>query len=425
MTSLIFGWDAPASRRPMGFVPGQDIDGEACQPGDSRLIEDSSDSHMMIVAPAGAGKGRSVAIPNLLHWDGPAIVLDVKGELASVTADYRRQLKQNVVILDPWRIATQTPSSLNPLSILQKAGDGLIDQAYSMASMLGDPMASPRDPFWNERAENLIAGAITHVVTGKTEKDRSFRRVWELINAENALNQLSELLDENEDMHPFARRTFGGLCMTADATRSGILSTAQSYVRVFASELVQQAVETTDVDLDAVTEGAPMTIYVVVPPSKLRSHASLLRLWISALLSLITDRRKGVEKPTLLVLDEMAQLGPMEQVRSAVTLMRGYGLRAMLFLQSYAQLRRLYGDHESLMENCASIVTFGHNARSMSMQFADMLGDVSADMLFRMERDRVAVKTAGHDTRIARKLDYLSDPLFSGRARPHPMFGKD
>ena len=77
------------------------------------------------------------------------------------------------------------------------------------------------------------------------------------------------------------------------------------------------------------------------------------------------------------------------------------------------------------MENCASIVTFGHNARSMSMQFADMLGDVSADMLFRMERDRVAVKTAGHDTRIARKLDYLSDPLFSARARPHPMFGKD
>lgn len=40
----------------------------------------------MTVAPTGSGKGIGAVIPNLLDYPGSALVLDVKGENAAVTA---------------------------------------------------------------------------------------------------------------------------------------------------------------------------------------------------------------------------------------------------------------------------------------------------------------------------------------------------
>ncbi len=36
--------------------------------------------HAMMIAPTGRGKGVGFVIPNLLHFSGSAIILDVKGE---------------------------------------------------------------------------------------------------------------------------------------------------------------------------------------------------------------------------------------------------------------------------------------------------------------------------------------------------------
>ncbi|MGP0091242.1 MAG: TraM recognition domain-containing protein [Xanthobacteraceae bacterium] len=102
--------------------------------------------------------------------------------------------------------------------------------------------------------------------------------------------------------------------------------------------------------------------------------------------------------------------------KEAVTLLRGYGLRCCLFLQSHAQLKSLYPhDHEAITENCGAIVTFGHTSMGMSRPIADLLGDISADTLFGMTRDQIAVRMAGEPTVIARRLDYLTDGLFAGK----------
>ncbi|RCX07126.1 type IV secretory system conjugative DNA transfer family protein, partial [Extensimonas vulgaris] len=48
--------------------------------------------HVVTVAPTGSGKGIGAVIPNLLDYPGSALVLDVKGENAAVTARARREL---------------------------------------------------------------------------------------------------------------------------------------------------------------------------------------------------------------------------------------------------------------------------------------------------------------------------------------------
>jgi type IV secretion system protein VirD4 len=426
-TGIVLGWqrdDACAS--PIGFIKPKPQAAPHARVK-SRLIADRGQGHALIVAPTGAGKSRGVAVPNLLHWDGSAVVLDIKGELTHTTAAFRRNvLGQKIVVLDPWKLTTPTPDTFNPIDMVAQAGPNLPDLAYQFAAMLGEDGSHIKDRFWQERAEALIAGVIACLCILKERKgDRCFGEVWRMLHANEAIYQLAVRVDESEIlMGEFAARVLSGFLQTVEVTRSGILSTAESLIRVFASEPVREAVGSTSFDIDDLRRGAPLTIYIVIPPEKLASHGALLRLWLSAFMSVLTSRRVRPAKPTLLMLDEVAQLGHMPQLRSIVTLSRGYGVRAMLFVQSLEQLTRVYPDSGSLVENCSVIATFGHTARSMSETMAKTLGDMTADQLFTLPPDMIAVHLAGQAIRLLQRCDYLSDFVFASRASANPMFAK-
>ena len=323
--------------------------------------------------------------------------------------------------MTPWQLVTDRPDALDPLEPLRHAGGDLADECLRCASMLTTQAEQAREPFWYERAESLLAGVMAMYAT-TTDGPGGLQAVYDLLAKSDAVYNMAVLLDRRTDLPPFALAEIGSFTALADITRSGILSTAVNAVRLLGSERVARAVGPSTFDLGAVTRGDPMTIYLVVPPANLRSHAGLVRLWLSTLLALVTARRRLPPKPTLWLLDEFAQLGPMPQLVSAVTLSRGYGMRCLLFLQSLGQLRSAYPtDHEAIVEDCAGLVTFGHTTRPMSAKLAELLGDIPAETLYRLPKDAAAVRCGGHDTRIVRRLDYLTNPLFVRRADPHPM----
>jgi type IV secretion system protein VirD4 len=73
-----------------------------------------------------------------------------------------------------------------------------------------------------------------------------------------------------------------------------------------------------------------------------------MRLWLSALLQSLIAR--GPVAPTqtriLFLLDEVAQLGAMNELTQAVSLLRGYGMNLWFFFQDLGQLKSLY-PHEA------------------------------------------------------------------------------
>jgi type IV secretion system protein VirD4 len=56
---------------------------------DERLIGWKDDRHVMTIAGSRAGKGVSLIVPNLLLYEGSALVFDPKGENAKITAGRR------------------------------------------------------------------------------------------------------------------------------------------------------------------------------------------------------------------------------------------------------------------------------------------------------------------------------------------------
>jgi len=112
-------------------------------------------------------------------------------------------------------------------------------------------------------------------------------------------------------------------------------------------------------DVDALIAGAPMSIYIIVPPMRLPAFRPLLRLWLSGLILAMTQRTAPPEERTLMLCDEVENLGRMDALLTATTLLRSWGLTLWTFWQNVAQLQ-MYGNRsQTLIDNAGAIQAFG------------------------------------------------------------------
>lgn len=408
---LLLGWPLPA-RSGIGFTAGE----KRAQVSDVPY-SDASEAHCLVVAPTGAGKGVSAILPNLLHWRGAAVVLDFKGEAAMTTARYRKSLGQRVHYLDPFRVLGSGPDCLNPLDWLRMAPEHLADNATTLSELLTGQRISKNEPFWDDLANELAAGLLARAATHDDPAMRSIGAVYDLLTAVDMPMQIAAALDHEKGINRFAYRQLASfLTHERDKVLPSVRSTAQQHLRIFANPLVQEAVSRTTMSLAAFQRGEPVTLYLVLPATRLHSHAALLRVWLAVLLGLVAERKSQPEAPTLLVLDELAQLGGMPLILQALTLLRGYGLRVMAVLQSLGQLKSLWPqDYQTVLDNCGTVLAFGQTRPTMARPMAELFGDLSEQALLSMPQDQLAIGRAGQPTVIARKLNYLKDPMFAGR----------
>ena len=75
--------------------------------GQGELLRLPQAVHTAVFAPTGVGKGVSCILPFLLTCDESCVVIDFKGENALLTAQHRRRMGHDVVILDPYKVVTQ------------------------------------------------------------------------------------------------------------------------------------------------------------------------------------------------------------------------------------------------------------------------------------------------------------------------------
>ncbi|MFM1815429.1 MAG: hypothetical protein RLZ98_2124, partial [Pseudomonadota bacterium] len=223
---------------------------------------------------------------------------------------------------------------------------------------------------------------------------------------------------------PFTQNHIADKIYLHQGGKGSIHSIAKTYLAQISSENVQHSLTNSSINLEDFIrdEKNGFSIYIVIPPDKLDSHSGLLRLWVSLILSFIMRRRTKVERPTLFLLDECAQLGEMPQLRTAVTLLRGYGLRVWMFFQDLAQLQQLYSDYETLINNCAVFQTFGHTSKAPTDALAKFLSGYKAEDLQNLALRQMIVKL-GRRTVKGDLADYLNNRLFEGRFDENPLHG--
>jgi type IV secretion system protein VirD4 len=382
--------------------------------GGSGAVTYDGDAPLLSCATTGAGKGRGVLIPNMLTYPGPLFAVDIKGELYQVTSRRRREMGQQVAVLDPFHLVTDRSDSLNPLDLMTLPRADIDSDAEMLASLLAVGNAFEREPYWNITANGLMAGLIAHIASG-APKERHLGQLRAWLYHHDLDMAIAKMLDAGVVKSRIAWDQFVAyLAAPPEQTRPCIRTTACSYVSALGSEQVVETLRASSFRLQDVYDGKPLSIYIVIPPDKLESHKALLRLWVGTLLTTVMRRTTMPRQRTLFLLDECAQLGSLDSLRQAITLLRGSGLQTWTFWQDLSQLRQVYPkDWQTIVNNSGMLQAFGITNHHMAKEWSELLG-LSLQELKELTREDAVVLRQGQGSVTCRRPDYLKDEVFAG-----------
>ena len=350
---------------------------------DKTYLRHDGPEHVMAFAPTRSGKGVGLVIPTLLSWTSSVIVHDIKGENWELTAGWRSRFS-HCILFNPTDIRS---ARFNPLLEVRK-GPNEVRDVQNIADILVDPDgAVEHRSHWEKTSHSLLVGAILHVLYAEEYKTLAQvatllsdpqRTIVETLHTMLTTDHLGE--GGEPKVHPVVASTARELLNKAPNERSGVLSTAMSFLGLYYDPVVAATTSTCDWRIaDLMNAEHPVSLYLVIPPSDISRTKPLVRLILNQIGRRLTERLEGEagklnRHQLLMMLDEFPALGRLDFFESALAFMAGYGIRAFLIAQSLNQISKAYGDHNSILDNCHVRVAFSTNDERTAKRISDALG---------------------------------------------------
>ncbi len=344
---------------------------------DRDYLRHDGPEHVLCFAPTRSGKGVGLVVPSLLTWPGSAIVHDIKGENWQLTAGFRAR-HGRVLLFDP---TNPKSSAYNPLLEVRR-GEWEVRDVQNIADILVDPEGSlEKRNHWEKTSHALLVGAILHVLYA--EDDKTLAGVAAFLSdpkrpIESTLDAMMKTSHLGEaGPHPVIASAARELLNKSDNERSGVLSTAMSFLGLYRDPVVAEVTRRCDWRINDMVGGKlPTTLYLVVPPSDINRTKPLIRLILNQVGRRLTEdlQAKAGRHRMLLMLDEFPALGRLDFFESALAFMAGYGLKSFLIAQSLNQIEKAYGPNNSILDNCHVRVSFATNDERTAKRVSDALG---------------------------------------------------
>jgi type IV secretory pathway TraG/TraD family ATPase VirD4 len=438
---------APADAFVLGILP------DAPRKHDARFRQDG---HILTCAPTGAGKGVGGVIPNLLDYPGSAFVLDFKGENYAVTARARRELGQHVVLVDPFGITGASSQALNWLDTLDPDSPDVVSRAAGLADMLIAVEGTEADSHWTDTARELLRGLLVYVATLPTDR-RTMAELRRIVtaSADDLAATLDDMTADPEAGQRIPARAAAAHLNRPERERGSVLSTVVRHTAWLDDPRLCAALARSDFNL-ADLKRQPMTVYLAIPPDRLRACLGFVRGFIGLALDGITAASGKPAHRVAFFLDEFGQLGRMDRLADSVTLLRGYGAQLWLFVQDLSQLKAVYPRWQSFLANTSqqffgtadfdtarylsgalgqqtiryetqnvsqSSGTWGKPGSSSTGTGEHLQGRslLTPDEVMRLGPTRPIVLVSGEPPYLLHRVSYLTDPAYAGRFDANPL----
>ena len=350
---------------------------------DGQYLRHEGPEHVLTFAPTRSGKGVGLVVPTLLSWPASAVVHDIKGENWSITAGWRSRFS-HCLLFNP----TDTKSAAyNPLLEVRRGAHEVRD-VQNIADILVDPEgALERRNHWEKTSHALLVGAILHVLYAG--EDKTLRGVANFLSDpacpfELTLHRMMTTrhlgADQGNKPHPVVASAAREVLNKSDNERSGVLSTAMSFLGLYRDPTVAEVTSRCDWRIaDLISAKHPVSLYLVVPPSDISRTKPLVRLILNQIGRRLTESLDGSDgiarrHKLLLMLDEFPALGRLDFFETALAFMAGYGIRSFLIAQSLNQIDKAYGQNHSILDNCHVRVTFATNDERTAKRISETLG---------------------------------------------------
>ncbi len=348
-----------------GIVLGQTKRGE--------LLIHGGSENVLVLGPPGVGKTDGTAVTTLRGgWQGSAIVFDPADELRARTIVARRQMGP-VFVFDPRDSKT---ARINVLAGIRRDD---VDAVRSiMTAFVADAADFAEIP---EQAKFFLSGAIelsTAVVLrvlelGEPSLEAAARYFYNPDYKNEA--QFAELLRDASRID-YVRETGAKFANMDPRLRSSIIATVTQRFDIFRTPGVAKATSTSDFKPDLLRRRAA-TLYLVVREADQVEYAPLMRMVLTWLLADLTAAiPAGDEQRVLLLLDEFPLLkAPVIEQKLAT--LRKYRIVVMLLAQTLSQIRKIYGQYESVTGTCDVTVFFATRDRLTQDYGGHLLGQTT------------------------------------------------
>ncbi len=341
-----------------------------------RYLRHDGPEHVLCFAPTRSGKGVGLVVPTLLTWPGSAIVHDIKGENWTLTAGCRSGFGR-VLRFDPTDAGSD---AYNPLLEVRR-GLTEVRDVQNIADILVDPEGSvEKRSHWEKTSHALLVGAILHVLYA--EEDKTLAGVAAFLSdprrsIDVTLDVMMGTKHLGDRPHPVVAQAARELLNKSENERSGVLSTAMSFLGLYRDPVVAAVTSRCDWRIADLVEGRrPVSLYLVVPPSDISRTKPLVRLVLNQIGRRLTEQHAGEKRQhkLLLMLDEFPALGRLDFFEATLAFLAGYGIRAFLIAQSLNQIEKAYGPNNAILDNCHVRVSFATNDERTAKRVSDALG---------------------------------------------------
>jgi type IV secretion system protein VirD4 len=359
---------------------------------EGRYLRHDGPEHVMAFAPTRSGKGVGLVVPTLLGWTGSAVIHDIKGENWTLTSGWRSRFS-HCLLFNP---TDPRSARYNPLLEVRR-GIHEVRDVQNIADVLVDPEgALERRNHWEKTSHSLLVGAILHILYA--EEDKSLARVASFLSDPRCsfAATLRRMMTTNHLgtpeaplVHPVVASAARELLNKSENERSGVLSTAMSFLGLYRDPTVATVTSACDWRIaDLVEAGRPVSLYLVIPPSDISRTKPLIRLVLNQIGRRLTERLEvpdaaGGRHQLLMMLDEFPALGRLDFFETALAFMAGYGIRAFLIAQSLNQIEKAYGEHNAIIDNCHVRVAFATNDERTAKRISDALGTATEQRAMR------------------------------------------
>lgn len=381
----LFVWRSPTPYGDARFARGGDLfranlhskEGLILGWHGSTLLRNDDPRHPLVVGPTRSGKGRGFVIPNLLAWQGSAIVLDIKHENFRETAGARRAAGDDVFMVAP---GSARSHCYNPLDFVRRGPEKITDLTNVAHFLIPDPRHG--EAIWSQKARDLFVGILGYVLESKEVPDdaRTIRTALRLLSTGRDIGAVLKAIvqAESETLSSFVVGRFNQIVAEPPDTRGSVLANLTTALAPWDNQLIAGVTSRSDFDIRLLRRKR-MTIYIGPPPSDLESYRSLIRLLVQQVHDALMRELPGEEDrfDVLVMLDEFRQLQRMDAIVEKIPISAGYGFRMALIIQNLSQLDEIYGKatREGIVANCALKLFVSVDDLATANYVSDQLGN--------------------------------------------------
>lgn len=355
----------------------------------------SGEEFVLLEAPTRSKKGVSTIVPNLLHFSGSAVVVDIKLENYVLTSGFRKENGQDVFLFAPGSEEYET-HAYNALGYINPDKFLRLNDIDKICQFL-IPTPPNTDPMWSSEGRSLLKSVILLVLDTPSIPSTLGECLRQLRTEMPTKEYFESVIEKRGDsLDPECVRGMSSFAGIPDKTAGGIKTSVTGALNCFSNPLVDAATERNDFDLRELRK-KKITLYLGCSQDDLETFAPVFRLLIQQIISLNTkpgdtaprydkdgNLQTGnpeIKHQCLLVLDEFLALGKMEVLSKGVSFIAGYLMRMMLAYQSQPQFELVYGREAA--KNFKSNIALKLAFRPTEMEHAELLSRALGSTTFK------------------------------------------